>query len=254
MEKIKKSEVGWLEKGKVSNLSESSCYVSDFQSVFCQDEKKLRLFMVIIDLSDLAYIDCLEEALASRSQQVQERSLIVAVINQVQTNEFSGEQGRVFDQGTVKLKGCCNLVVINLCDMSEQEQRSGYDKSRYLFNNVLLRAGSIESSFIDFRIMTERGQEGYILSSRASGLHRIKEAVEAVLQHLDKFVLAMTSSNSKVSAILIDITADEMSLSEFDEVGNKVYSNIDDEVTVTIGMTEGEAMKDELILSLLLVV
>ena len=109
--------------------------------------------------------------------------------------------------------------------------------------DLIIRPGLINVDFADVRtVMSEMGM-AMMGSGHASGDERAKQAAEAAIAS----PLLEDINFSGAKGILVNITAGlDMSIGEFEEVGDVIKSFISDEATVVVGTVIDAEMSDEL--------
>jgi len=109
--------------------------------------------------------------------------------------------------------------------------------------DLITRPGLINVDFADVRtVMSEMGM-AMMGTGKATGDERARDAAEMAIQSplLDDINL------SGAKGLLVNITAGlDMSIGEFDEVGNAVREFADDDATVVVGTVIDPEMRDEL--------
>ena len=109
--------------------------------------------------------------------------------------------------------------------------------------DLIIRPGLINVDFADVRtVMSEMGM-AMMGSGHASGDERAKKAAEAAIAS----PLLEDINFSGAKGILVNITAGlDMTIGEFEEVGDVIKSFISDEATVVVGTVIDPEMSDEL--------
>lgn len=109
-------------------------------------------------------------------------------------------------------------------------------------SELITRPGLINVDFADVRTVMSQMGTGMMGSGRATGEDRAREATaEAVASPLLEDV-----DLSGAQGILVNITAKNMSLGEFQDIGDTIAEFAADEANVVIGTAVDEALEDEL--------
>lgn len=107
---------------------------------------------------------------------------------------------------------------------------------------LITRPGVINVDFADVKtVMSQMGQ-GMMGSGRASGEDRAKEAAEAAIAS----PLLEDVNLAGARGILVNVTGRDLTLGEFQDIGDIISSFASDDATVVMGTAVDEAMEDEL--------
>ena len=107
---------------------------------------------------------------------------------------------------------------------------------------LITRPGVINVDFADVKtVMSQMGQ-GMMGSGRASGEDRAKKAAEAAIAS----PLLEDVNLAGAKGILVNVTGRDLTLGEFQDIGDIISSFASEDATVVMGTAVDEAMEDEL--------
>jgi len=189
---------------------------------------------------------------------------IVAIINQ--PAQYEGKElQQQFEQGKQALLKYCDTVIVNssemilrdlnknnkpVTDYFNQEFEANY-QSIQIFIHTIVYVGLICVDFSDVYAVVADMSEAIRLSAMESGDDRAIQAINKVLKEAEQEWGSLF--NPEIEAVLVDICAADMDLSEFDQIGDIICYAFSGSVRIKIATALDDKLKDQMEVNVLVV-
>jgi len=203
------------------------------------------ILFIVVDLSDTEYHSFVKNFLERHNKMLNKQYELIIGITCGPTQE-EGNKNLNYGDGILQQ---CDLIIPSDRKNNRMLSYESTYQSIWFFINVLMRPGMIISSFADVRHCISTVNTGVIISASATGCNRAKSALQGVLKKIA--VIKNKQLNTEITAVIIDMCTADLSISEFDEVGQVIVGALPKAVYYSIGVTTDDYLKNTLQINVL---